>query len=108
MTRSHKVDLSAVDSDTARIVADAMQALAAPSRVRILACLAVRPRAVSELADELDMEQPAVSQQLRVLRELGLVAGDRRGRRVIYRLRDDHVAALLVEAIGHAQHLGLE
>lgn len=108
MTRGHEVDLAAVDSDTARVVADTMQALAAPSRVRILCCLAVRARAVSELADELDMEQPAVSQQLRVLRELGLVAGDRRGRRVIYGLRDEHVAALLVEAIGHAQHLGVE
>jgi ArsR family transcriptional regulator, nickel/cobalt-responsive transcriptional repressor len=108
VTRRHKVDFAAVDGGTARVVAATMQALATPSRVRILACVATRPRAVSELADELDMEQPAVSQQLRVLRELGLVVGDRKGRRVIYALRDDHVAALLVEAIGHAQHLGVD
>ncbi len=82
-----------------------MQALATPSRVRILARLASRPRSVSELAHELEMEQPAVSQQLRVLRELGLVIGERHGRQVIYALHDDHVAVLLTEAVAHTHHL---
>ncbi len=79
-----------------------MQALATPSRVRILTRLASRPRSVSELARELEMEQPAVSQQLR---ELGLVIGERRGRQVIYALDDDHVAVLLTEAVVHTHHL---
>ena len=41
------------------------------------------------------MEQPAFSQQLRMLRDLGLVVGDRKGRQVIYALRDDHIAAAI-------------
>ncbi|MBV9416000.1 MAG: helix-turn-helix transcriptional regulator, partial [Solirubrobacterales bacterium] len=48
---------------------------------------------------------PAVSQQLRVLRDLGLVAGERRGRQTIYSLHDSHISSLLTEAISHAQHL---
>jgi DNA-binding transcriptional ArsR family regulator len=53
------------------------------------------------------MEQSAVSQQLRVLRHLGLVVGERDGRQVIYALHDDHVRALLSEAVSHTEHLRL-
>ena len=54
------------------------------------------------------MEQSAVSQQLRVLRHLGLVVGERRGRSVIYALHDEHVGVLLAEAVAHAEHLRLD
>jgi DNA-binding transcriptional ArsR family regulator len=84
-----------------------MQALAAPSRVRILSRLGVGPCAVSELAQDVAMAQSAVSQQLRVLRHLGLVVGERAGRQVIYALHDDHVRALLSEAVSHTEHLRL-
>lgn len=81
-----------------------MQALATPSRVRILACLREAPAAVSDLAEAVEMEFSAVSHQLRMLRNLGLVAGERVGRQVIYALHDDHVAALLDEAVSHTEH----
>ena len=84
-----------------------MQALAAPSRVRILSRLGVGPCAVSDLARDVGMEQSAVSQQLRILRHLGLVVGEREGRQVIYALHDDHVRALLREAVSHTEHLRL-
>jgi hypothetical protein len=51
------------------------------------------------------MEQPAVSHQLRILRDLGLVVGSRSGRQVIYGLYDPHVASLLDEALRHIEHL---
>lgn len=53
------------------------------------------------------MEQSAVSQQLRVLRHLGLVVGERDGRQIIYALYDDHVRSLLSEAISHTEHVRL-
>lgn len=84
-----------------------MHALATPSRVRILSRLAARPCSVGELAGAIGMEQSAVSQQLRVLRHLGLVVGERDGRQVIYALHDDHVHALLTEAVSHTEHLRL-
>jgi DNA-binding transcriptional ArsR family regulator len=84
-----------------------MQALAAPSRVRILSRLAAGACSVGELTRDVAMEQSAVSQQLRVLRHLGLVVGERDGRQIIYALYDDHVRALLSEAVSHTEHLRL-
>jgi ArsR family transcriptional regulator, nickel/cobalt-responsive transcriptional repressor len=84
-----------------------MQALATPSRVRILSRLGAGACSVGELARDLAMAQPAVSQQLRVLRHLGLVVGERDGRQVIYALHDDHVHSLLREAVSHTEHLRL-
>lgn len=84
-----------------------MQALAAPSRVRILAELSERPCSVGELAAAVDMEQSAVSHQLRLLRHLGLVVGERQGKRIVYALHDSHVAVLLAEATYHVEHLRL-
>ena len=82
-----------------------MSALATPSRVRILARLRQAPCTVGDLAGAVAMEQPAVSHQLRILRDLGLVVGSRSGRHVIYGLYDSHVATLLDEALRHIEHL---
>ena len=100
-------DLSFLSAATARSVAETMHALSAPSRVRILSRLAAGPCSVGELARHVVMEQSAVSQQLRVLRHLGLVVGERDGRQVIYALHDEHVHALLEEAVSHTEHLRL-
>jgi len=94
-----------VSADDARRVARVMSALATPSRVRILGRLREGPCAVGELALAVEMEQPAVSHQLRILRDLGLVLGNRSGRHVIYGLYDSHVATLLDEALRHIEHL---
>lgn len=100
-------ELGFLSAQTARAVAQTMQALATPSRVRILSRLALTPCSVTELAGDVRMEQSAVSQQLRVLRHLGLVVGEREGRQVIYALHDDHVRALLAETVSHTEHLRL-
>ena len=107
MSHGGEPDLTFLSADTARSVAETMQALATPSRVRILSRLGAGPCSVNELASDVGMEQPAVSQQLRVLRHLGLVIGARDGRQVIYALHDDHVRSLLAEAVSHTEHLRL-
>jgi len=57
-------------------------------------CLADRPRAVGDLAEELPITRQAVSQHLRVLKDAGLVASQAEGTRRIYRLNPTGVAAL--------------
>jgi DNA-binding transcriptional ArsR family regulator len=96
---------SELDAGFAHVVADTMQALAAPSRVRILGRLSAGACSVNELAEAVGMEPSAVSHQLRLLRHLGLVVGDRQGRRVVYDLYDDHVGELLEQAISHVEHV---
>ncbi|MER5513264.1 metalloregulator ArsR/SmtB family transcription factor [Streptomyces sp. NPDC002763] len=88
-------------------VAATLQALATPSRLHILARLQEGPCAATELADAVGMEQSACSHQLRLLRNLGLVTTERRGRSVIYALYDNHVAELLDQALYHVEHLRL-
>jgi DNA-binding transcriptional ArsR family regulator len=96
-----------VDAATARQVAETMQALAAPSRVRILARLREGACSVNELAGAVGMEGSAVSHQLRLLRHLGLVVGERSGRTVVYALHDSHVSDLIDQAVWHVEHLRL-
>jgi DNA-binding transcriptional ArsR family regulator len=84
-----------------------MQALATPSRVRILARLRSGACPVGDLAAAVEMEASAVSHQLRILRHLGLVVGERRGRSVVYALHDSHVADLIDQAVFHVEHLRL-
>ena len=94
-----------LDVSFAAVVADTMQALATPSRVRILGRLSAGACSVSELAEAVGMDASAVSHQLRLLRHLGLVVGQRQGRHVVYDLYDDHVGELLEQAISHVEHL---
>jgi ArsR family transcriptional regulator, nickel/cobalt-responsive transcriptional repressor len=94
-----------VDLELAESVAELSQAFATPSRVRILVRLWRAPGSVSIIADEIGMEQSAVSHQLRLLRHLDLVRAKREGRTIVYSLRDDHVAIMLNEAIYHVEHL---
>lgn len=96
-----------LDAAFAATVAETMQALATPSRLRILGRLSVGPCCVNELATEVGMQPAAVSQQLRVLRHLGLVIGRREGRQVTYDLYDEHVGQLLEQAVSHVEHLRL-
>jgi DNA-binding transcriptional ArsR family regulator len=69
-------------------------ALGDPTRRVIFERLAERPRAVGELAGELPVSRPAVSQHLRVLKRAGLVVDRPVGTRRIYRLDPDGVAEL--------------
>ncbi|MGW4528818.1 ArsR/SmtB family transcription factor [Amycolatopsis sp. NPDC004378] len=96
-----------LDAESATHVATTLQALATPSRLLILTELRQGPRPVTELAEAVGMEQSAVSHQLRLLRNLGLVSGARSGRSIVYSLYDNHVAQLLDEAVYHIEHLRL-
>ena len=71
-----------------------MDALGDPTRRAIFERLSEGPRAVGEIAEELPVSRPAVSQHLRVLKEAGLVAERREGTRRIYRLDPDGLARL--------------
>jgi ArsR family transcriptional regulator len=85
-------------------------ALADPTRLRLLRILATQPQdrslCVKALAAHLGVSQPAVSQHLRVLRNLGLVQAQRRGARVHYCLdsaRFGQWRRLVEETLGLAQ-----
>jgi ArsR family transcriptional regulator, zinc-responsive transcriptional repressor len=82
---------------------DLLRALAAPVRIAIVLQLRDEDRCVHELVDLLGVAQPLISQHLRVLKTAGVVHGERRGREVVYRLVDDHLAHIVVDAVAHVQ-----
>ncbi|WP_035804614.1 ArsR/SmtB family transcription factor [Kitasatospora mediocidica] len=106
-TAENSAPRTRIDADNAAKVATTLQALATPSRLLILARLREGPLPATELAAAVGMEQSACSHQLRLLRNLGLVVGERRGRSVVYALYDHHVAELLDQAAYHVEHLRL-
>jgi len=69
-------------------------AMGDPTRRAIFERLVERPRAVSELADELPVSRPAVSQHLRVLGDAGLVRHRRVGKQHVYHVDREGLAAL--------------
>jgi DNA-binding transcriptional ArsR family regulator len=71
------------------LVADVYQAVADPTRRRLLDLLSEGERPVNTLAQPFAMTRPAISQHLRVLRDVGLVAERRVGRERRYRLRPE-------------------
>lgn len=75
-------------------VGDGLAALGDPTRRAIVEALAEGPRAVGQLAAELPVSRPAVSQALKVLKDAGLVSERAAGTRRIYRLEAAAVAAL--------------
>lgn len=81
---------------------DLLRALAAPVRIAIVLQLRESARCVHELVDALAVPQPLVSQHLRILKSAGVVAGERSGREVMYRLVDHHLSDIVVSAVTHA------
>lgn len=103
-------DHSAVESALARLpgsrrlkrASDVLGALGDPTRLRIVLALAACELCVCDLAVVAEVSESAVSHQLRLLRDLDLVAFRRDGKRAVYRLADDHVRVLLEQALSHA------
>jgi DNA-binding transcriptional ArsR family regulator len=75
-------------------IARAFTALADPTRREIFERIAARPQAVGQLAGELPVSRPAVSQHLRVLSEAGLVTAHADGTRRVYQLDPQGLAGL--------------
>lgn len=99
MVRRAVPEIPVLALDDARSVARFFQVLADPTRVRMIKALADGEWCVSELTHALKMDQPAVSHQLKYLRELGIVRCNKSGRHVYYTLADSHVRETLLLSI---------
>lgn len=93
----------ALPARTVGTLAAIFAALGEPTRLRIVHALSGGELCVSDLAAALGLAVPAVSQQLRVLRDLRIVRNRRAGKTVYYTLDDAHVADLFAVALAHVQ-----
>ena len=71
------------------------------TRMKILYALSLSDMCVCAIAELLDMEQSAISHQLKKLRQAKLVTSRREGRTVYYMLDDDHVRELVAVGFAH-------
>ena len=103
-TLAQAVKAHLLDSVTASGVAELFKTLADPTRIRIISLLAHTEMCVGDLCLVLEMSQPAVSYQLRILRTLRIVRGRKEGKHVFYTLDDEHVHQLYHQGVIHVQH----
>ncbi len=82
-----------------------LKLLADETRLRIIWNLLHGEHSVNELARHLDMQPAAVSHHLAKLRLTGVVNTRRDGNRIYYAAHDDHIEALVREALRHVEHL---
>jgi DNA-binding transcriptional ArsR family regulator len=103
-TLARTVATHLLSTATALDVAELFKALGDPTRIRIISLLAHTELCVGDLCMVLEMSQPAVSYQLRILRTLRIVRARKEGKHVFYTLDDDHVHQLYHQGVDHVQH----
>lgn len=87
------------------LIVETFQALADPTRARILYALTEHTLCVRDLAIVVGVSESAVSHHLRFLRDRRLVKSRRAGTTIYYSVDDQHVAALFREADYHVDHV---
>lgn len=93
-----------VDDASAVDLADIFKALGDPTRVKLIGALLVCELCVHDLCVLLDMNQSAVSHQLRYLRNLRIVKRRKAGKTVYYSLDDAHIEQIFTLTLQHLKH----
>jgi DNA-binding transcriptional ArsR family regulator len=99
--RPTRAAASPLSADTAQALADTFRVLGDPTRIRLIAAMAMTERCVGDLAAIVGMSESAVSHQLRMLRAARLVRTRRAGRQIFYTLDDGHILALFEQGLSH-------
>ena len=86
-------------------LADLFKVFGDSTRLRIICCLFSCERCVQHIAEELHMNQSAISHQLRFLKQNKLVKNRREGRTIFYALADEHVKTIFNQGFEHIKEL---
>jgi ArsR family transcriptional regulator len=82
-------------------LADFFKIFGDSTRIKILYALFSSEMCVQDLAELLKMNQSAISHQLRILKQTGLVKYRKDGKYVFYSLDDDHVTQIIAQGVAH-------
>jgi len=99
-----KAEERLIDGLSAAKLARTFQALADPTRVRIISALLKTELCVCDIAVLLGISQSAISHQLRQMRDQRLVKARKEGRIVFYTLDDEHISDLYERGLEHLDH----
>lgn len=107
-TEKRYLETAIADDDIVYGATQIFDALSDFTRFQILCALRIQDRSVGELQEFCHVSQSAISHQLRLLKDRGIVASKRDGQRMVYSLDDDHVATLIEVGLEHAGHYRCE
>ena len=82
--------------------ADIFKICGDPTRVGILCALSSHSLCVCELASVLDMTSSAISHQLRLMKQMGIISCHRSGKAMYYSIADEHIQSMFALAMGYA------
>ena len=91
------------DENTLYDVAELFKNFSDSTRIRIMYCLFEKERSVTEISELLNMNQSAISHQLRFLKNSKLIKNRREGKTIYYSLADDHVYNIISQGIEHVE-----
>ncbi|NNG40753.1 helix-turn-helix transcriptional regulator [Flexivirga sp. ID2601S] len=91
--------------DVVNLAVEVLRVLADPTRLQLAGLLLDDEESVSDLAATLGKPGPAVSQHLAKMRMARLVTTRKQGTSVLYRVENGHVRQLVIDTIGHVEHL---
>ncbi|MEG0285672.1 MULTISPECIES: metalloregulator ArsR/SmtB family transcription factor [Vagococcus] len=97
--------LEHVNEESILKVSKFFKSISDPTRLRILIALSEDELNVSAITEKLQMEQSAISHQLKLLRESHLVKSRKEGKSVVYSLDDQHVTDILAKTFQHMNHV---
>ena len=89
------------EDETLYELADFFKVLGDSTRIKILYALFSSEMCVQDLTEVLNMNQSAISHQLRILKQTGLVKYRKNGKHVFYSLDDDHVTQIIAQGMNH-------
>ena len=84
-------------------VAELFKVFGDSTRIRILYCLFEKERSVTDISKTLNMNQSAISHQLKLLKNSKLIKNRRNGKTIYYSLDDDHVHNIINQGIEHIE-----
>lgn len=97
-------EIEELQNDFIHDVAEFFKVFGDSTRIKLLRLLLEQELCVGEIAEKLNMNQSAVSHQLRVLRQNDLVKYRKEGKTVFYSLDDDHIKVVLEQGMRHICH----
>lgn len=101
--KHEKISTNILNRDDAYKMASLFKVFSDPTRLRLISLLIHQEMCVGDLALSLEMEQSAISHQLRQLRQQRIVKMRKKGKHALYTLVDEHILNLFQQSLCHIQ-----
>lgn len=100
-SKLYKVGKLITDKDSLIRISEILRIMGDTTRTRIIDLLRIEELCVMDISSLLSMSQSAISHQLKVLKQAGLVSSRREGKEIYYALNDEHIKVIMDICLEH-------